>query len=64
MVTIDNMTVQFDVEGDDDDVFARKFRVHIERWARAERERQRAEEQRGRDRAIGRARRAGGEEDR
>ena len=64
MVTIDNMTVQFDVEGDDDAVFARMFRVHIERWARAERERQRTDEQRARDRAIGRSRRAEGEDDR
>jgi len=44
MVTIDKLEIQFDVEGDDSEVFARMFARHIARW-----ERERAEHLRNRD---------------
>lgn len=37
MVTIHNLEVRFDVEGDGDEaVFARLFEKHIRRWSEAE----------------------------
>jgi hypothetical protein len=37
MVTIQNLEVQFDVEGEGDEaVFARLFEQHMRRWQRAE----------------------------
>jgi hypothetical protein len=50
---IEHMDVQFDVEGDDDEVFTRLFRRHIEAWARADRERRNADERARRERGIG-----------
>ena len=44
MLTIQNLEIHFDVEGDDDAVFTRMFAAHIRRWSRmqeAERCRQR-----------------------
>jgi hypothetical protein len=40
MVTIQNLDVRFDVEGDgDEQTFARLFEAHIRRWHRQETER-------------------------
>lgn len=54
MVTIENLEVRFDVEGEGDEaVFARLFGEYIKRWQRLEseqRNRRRAAEQ---DRALG-----------
>lgn len=52
MITIDRMNVTFDVEGDDEEVFARLFRAHMERWQREEQERGRARVRLERDRSI------------
>jgi len=47
MVTIQNMEVRFDVEGEgDEQVFARLFKHHVERWARQQHERARREKKR------------------
>ena len=47
MVTIQNLEVQFDVEGDGDEaVFAKLFEQHIRRYSRAE------QSQRDRERRI------------
>ena len=34
MLTIHNLEVRFDVEGDDDAVFTRLFTEHVRRWER------------------------------
>ena len=34
MLEIHNLEVRFDVEGDDEEVFARLFAAHIRRWSR------------------------------
>ncbi len=47
MVTIHNLEVQFDVEGEGDEaVFARLFQLHMRRWMQAE------QAQRERDRRM------------
>jgi hypothetical protein len=54
MVTIENMEVRFDVEGEGDEhVFARLFAHHIERWARQQQDRARHERSSQQDRALG-----------
>jgi hypothetical protein len=54
MVTIQNMEVRFDVEGEgDEQVFARLFKHHIERWARQQHERARREKNAHSERALG-----------
>lgn len=50
---IEHMEVEFGVEGDDYEVFARLFRHHIEAWSRAQQQRRSADERGRRDRAIG-----------
>ena len=54
MITIQNLEVRFDVEGDDDrETFARLFREYIRQWsAEAEQERIR-ESELSRERTIG-----------
>ena len=60
MVTIQNMEVRFDVEGERDDVaFARLFELHIRRWSRDLKEAQARERQSEQDRQLG-PRRNGG----
>ena len=54
MVTIQNMEVRFDVEGEGDEhVFAHLFKQHIERWARQQQERGRREKNAQGERALG-----------
>ena len=54
MVTIQSMEVRFDVEGDSDEqVFARLFARHIERWARHQHERACREKNAKHERALG-----------
>jgi hypothetical protein len=54
MVTIQNMEVRFDVEGDSDEqVFARLFAIHIERWARRQHEHARREKSAQQERLLG-----------
>jgi hypothetical protein len=54
MVTIQSMEVRFDVEGEgDEQVFARMFKQHIERWARQQQERARREKDARNERALG-----------
>ena len=44
MVTIQNLEVQFDVEGEGDEaVFARLFELHMRRWERAQQQQQERE---------------------
>lgn len=54
MVTIENLEVQFDVDGEGDEaVFARLFERHMRRWHEAE-ERQRQQQRRlDRDNRLG-----------
>ena len=52
MVTIHNVEVTFEVEGDDQGVFAKHFGQAIARWWREVQERQRADEEGRRDRAL------------
>ena len=55
MVTIHNLEVRFDVDGEDDEaVFARLFEKHIGRWSRA------AAELKERERRFEAERRLGG----
>ena len=53
-VTIHNLEVRFDVEGEGDDaVFARLFAEHIKRWKREDEERKRRECRSNAERALG-----------
>ncbi len=62
MVTIQNLEVRFDVEGDGDaEVFTRMFNAHIRSWQHQDRERCARERLSAAARALG-DRRAGGEE--
>jgi hypothetical protein len=54
MITIHNLEVRFDVEGEGDDaVFARLFEKHIRAWSRREREARARLVQSEQDRAVG-----------
>jgi hypothetical protein len=54
MVTIQSMEVRFDIEGEgDEQVFARMFKQHIERWARQQQDRARREKDARNERALG-----------
>jgi hypothetical protein len=54
MVTIQNMEVRFDVEGEgDEQIFARLFKHYIERWAREQRERTRRDKNAQVERSLG-----------
>lgn len=52
MITIEQLEVEFEVDGDDAAVFERLFRQHIERWRRGEQQRQDGDKRLRRDRAI------------
>ncbi len=55
MITIQNLDVRFDVEGDDDKhTFARMFNECMRRWAAEAEAQKRDEQQSEKDRAIGR----------
>jgi hypothetical protein len=54
MVTIHNVDVHFDVEGDGDEaVFARLFEKHMRTWRRLETELQQRQRLADRERALG-----------
>lgn len=54
MVTIQNLEVRFDVEGDSDEqVFARLFEHHIRRWHQEECDRKAREKSSHEERALG-----------
>ena len=53
MVTIDKLEIQFDVEGDDSEVFARLFARHIACWEREQAEQRRSREALLRDSTLG-----------
>lgn len=54
MVTIQNVDVHFDVEGDNDEVvFARLFEKHMRTWRRLETEKQQRQRIADRERALG-----------
>jgi hypothetical protein len=54
MVTIQNLDVRFDVEGDGDEAtFARLFEAHIRRWHRQESERRARDRLAEAERALG-----------
>ena len=62
MVTIQNLEVRFDVEGDGDaEVFTRMFNAHIRRWQHQDHERRTRDHQSAAERSLG-DRRAGGED--
>jgi hypothetical protein len=62
MVTIHNMEVRFDVEGERDEVvFARLFELHIRRWARDHHESQVRDRRSEQDRQLGPRRNGGAE---
>lgn len=52
MVTIQNVEVTFEVEGEDSERFLRYFQPAVERWYRAVKEREQAEEQSRQQRAL------------
>lgn len=52
MVTIQNVEVTFEVEGEDDERFLQYFQPAVERWYRAVKEREQAEEQSRKQRAL------------
>lgn len=53
-VTIHNLEVRFDVEGEGDEaVFARLFAEHIRQWKREEEERKGREKRSNAERALG-----------
>lgn len=53
-VTINNLEVRFDVEGEsDDETFARLFAQHIRRWKGEEEERKRREKRSNAERSLG-----------
>jgi hypothetical protein len=49
---IEHVDVYFEVDGDDNDVFSRMFRQHIQAWARAQRQREREVERSRRERSV------------
>ena len=53
MITIEQLDVEFEVDGDDAAVFERMFRAHIERWRRAEEQRHAGDQRLKKDRSIG-----------
>jgi len=54
MVTINNLEVRFDVEGEGDDAaFARLFEKYVRQWSRKEEEAKQRERWAARDRALG-----------
>jgi hypothetical protein len=54
MITIENLEVQFDVEGDSDEqVFARYFARYIAQWAQAQQHQQALEERLRHDQQLG-----------
>lgn len=54
MVTIHNLEVRFDVEGESDEaVFARLFQKYMRMWRRSESEQQQRSRMAERDRALG-----------
>ncbi|MGB5775945.1 MAG: hypothetical protein WBP89_14935 [Sedimenticolaceae bacterium] len=53
MLTIDKLEIQFDVEGDDSEVFARLFARHIAHWEQEQAEQRRGRSELQRDSAIG-----------
>ena len=53
MIEIHNLEVRFDVDGSDEEVFARLFRKFISQWSRVESERRRSETAAARDRTLG-----------
>ncbi len=52
MVTIHNVEVTFEVEGEDQQIFERHFARAIARWWRDARDEERAEEESRQDRAL------------
>ena len=63
MVTIQNLEVRFDVEGDGDAaVFTRMFNAHIRHWQEQDQERRTRERRSAAERSLGE--RSGGREDR
>ena len=53
-VTIQNLDVRFDVEGEGDEaVFARLFAEHIKQWSREEEDRKTREQRVSADRSLG-----------
>jgi hypothetical protein len=52
LVTIHNVEVTFEVEGDDQQVFGKHFAQAVARWWREVQDRQRADEEGRRDRAL------------
>lgn len=52
MVTIQNVEVTFEVEGDDSARFLQHFQPAVERWYRAVKERERAEQEGQKERAV------------
>jgi hypothetical protein len=54
MVTIQNLEVQFDVEGDSDEaVFARLFNRYIKVWRRQQRDEETEQRRSEKDRSLG-----------
>jgi len=54
MITIENLEVQFDVEGgSDEQVFARYFAQFIEQWQRHQQEERRLRERLSQDQQVG-----------
>jgi len=54
MLTIQNLDVHFDVEGDSDEqTFARLFDAHIRTWCRKENERRARQRQLNAERSLG-----------
>jgi hypothetical protein len=52
LITIHNVEVTFEVEGDDQKVFDKHFAAAIARWWHAAQDKQRAEEESRQDRAL------------
>ncbi|MCP3143395.1 hypothetical protein [Pyxidicoccus xibeiensis] len=52
MVTIENVEVVFEVEGEDSERFLQHFRPAVERWYREVKSREQAEEQGRQERAL------------
>ena len=54
MITIHNLEVRFEVEGDGDEaVFARLFNRYMDEWARLQQEQQRLDQMANNERALG-----------
>lgn len=61
MVTIENLEVRFDVEGEGDEaVFARLFARYIERWHESQKESGERRKRLDADRDLGQSRQPGG----